>query len=234
MKKTWTLLAAAFLLSASAMTASAATPRTISVTGVGEALAAADTAVFNASIENTGATQEEAARENARRTRLLRTALIAAGAQFDTLSTGSYAVNPIYHYDKNGKQRFDGYLAQNQLKVKVNDLSKIGAIIDTAAQNGADRIDSIDFYNRNKTVYKTKAYHEAGLDARTKAETAANALGLSLGPVLSASETYYAPPTYQRPVFLMSKMAASDAPATPIEAGDEILKVELNVTYQVF
>lgn len=234
MKKTWTLLAAALFLSASALTASAASPRTISVTGVGEVAAAADTATFNASIENTGATQEEAARENARRTRLLRTALIAAGAQFDTLSTGSYAVNPIYHYDKNGKRRFDGYLAQNQLKVKVNDLTKTGSIIDTAARNGADRIDSVEFYNRNKTVYKTKAYNEAGAEARAKAETAAAALGLTLGRVLSASETYYAPPTYQRPVLLMSKVAAADTATTPIEAEDDLLKVELNVTYEVF
>ena len=233
MKKAWTLLAAAVILSASAFTAEAASPRTISVSGKASVTAAADTATFNASIENTALTQEAAAAENARRTRELRTALIAAGAQFDKLATGSYSVNPIYHYDKNGKRRFDGYLAQNQLKVRVNDLKKTGAIIDAATQNGADRIDSIDFFNRNKTVYKNKAYHEAGSDARQKAETAANALGLTLGRVLSASETYYAPPTYQRPIFLMEKSVSADSVTTPIEAEDEILKVELNVTYEL-
>ncbi len=234
MKKIMPLLAAAMLLTASAVTADAASQRTISVNGEASVTAAADTAAFSTSIENTAATQDAAAAENARRTRQLRTALIAAGAQFDKLATDSYSVNPIYHYDKNGKRTFEGYRAVSQLSVRVNDLDKTGAIIDAATQNGADRINNINFYNRNKTVYKTKAYNEAGADARAKAETAANAMGLTLGRVLSVSETYYAPPVYQRPVLYMAKSAVMDSAATPpIEAEDEVLKVELNVTYEL-
>ena len=232
MKKKWILLAAAVFTAGSLLTARAADPRTVSVTGHGEVAAAADTAEFNASVENKAATQEEAAKENARRTQILRTALIAAGAQFDRLSTGSYSVNPIYHYTRDGKQIFEGYTATNQLKVRITDLKKTGAIIDAAVKNGADRVDSINFYNRNKTVYQNKAYLEAGADARQKAETAATALGLTPGRILSVTETYYTPSTYSRPVFFMSKAAVSDA-ATPIEAEDDLLKVELNVTYEL-
>lgn len=203
---------------------------TLSVTGRGEVTAAADTASFSAAVETTAATQEEAAAENAARTRALRTALIAAGAEFDRLSTGNYSMNPVYHYDNKGKRTFLGYRVVNRLEVRVTQLSRVGAVLDAATQNGAGRIDSVAFSCENAAVYQTKAYHTAGADARQKAAAAANALGKNLGRVLSVSEASYAAP---RRNFIYAASLKADTAATPIEAGDETLSAELTVTYEL-
>lgn len=233
MKKKFAILLACSLFTGLFAGAEAAGPRTISVTGKGEITCAADTAVFNATVETLAMTQEAAAAENAARTKALRTALIAAGAEFDRLSTENYSVNPVYHYAEKGKRTFLGYRVQNRIQVRVSQLSRMGAILDAATRNGADRIDSVDFMNENKTVYRNRAYLAAGEDARKKASAAAGALGLRLGRVLSVSENSYEAPRY-RGVMLMAASAKTEADAaTPIEAEEETLRTELSVVYEM-
>lgn len=231
MKKKWTLLAAcAFAVISLSTVHAEEAPRTLSVTGRGTAVAAADKAEFDVTIETTAPTQTEAASENAARSRAVRTALIAAGAKFDQLATGNYSVSPVYRYDKKNNRTLLGYTAQNRIHVEAGLLRNTGAIIDAAAESGASRIDSIQFSNTNKDPYKNQAYRLAAEDARAQAEALANTLGLTLGPVLSVSEnTSYSAPVYIRPMMLAAKSAP--APSTPIESGSETIEAELSVTY---
>lgn len=230
MKKKWTLLAAAAVAALSFSTAHADDgARTISVTGRGTAVAAADRAEFDVTIETTASTQEAAASENAVRSRAVRTALIAAGAKFDQLTTGRYSVFPVYRYDKKNNRTLAGYTAQNRIHVEANLLRNTGAIIDAAAESGAARIDSIQFSNTNKDPYKNQAYRLAAEDARAQAEAIAKSLGQTLGPVLSVSESTTASGPYTiRPMLLAAKSAVS---STPIESGAETIQAELTVTY---
>lgn len=233
MEKKWKTALAAALFVCVMPWAEAAEPRTVSVTGRGEVLCAADTAAFTATVETTAMTQEAAAAENAARTKALRTALIAAGAEFDRLSTENYSVNPVYRYEAKGKRTFLGYRAENRLQVRVAQLSRVGGVLDAAAKNGADRIDSVDFTNENKNTYRNRAYLAAGEDARKKASAAAEALGLRLGRVVSVSENSYTAPRY-RSVMLMAASAKTEADAaTPIEAEEETLRAELSVVYEL-
>jgi len=234
MKKKFTVLLALSLFTGLLTAAEAAEPHTISVTGRGEVSCAADTAVFNATVETDAMTQEAAASENAARSKALRTALIAAGAEFDRLSTENYSVNPMYRYGEKGKRTFLGYRVQNRLQIRVSQLSRVGTILDAAVKNGADRIDSVDFMNENKAVYRNRAYLAAGEDARKKAAAAAGALGMRLGRVLSVSENSYSAPRFRNNMLMAASMKAETADAaTPIEAEEETLRTELSVVYEM-
>lgn len=206
-------------------------PGTLSVSGKGEVTAAADTASFEASIETTAATQEAAASQNAARSRALRTALTAAGAQFDRLSTENYTVNPIYHYDSKGRRTLEGYTAVNRLSVRVPRASRAGSVLDAAVRGGADRIDAIRFFSGSTSSARREAYLNAGKDARQKAAAAAEALGKSLGRALSISESDA--PSYRRPVYLAASLKSAAYADTPVQAEDETIRTELQVTYEL-
>lgn len=226
------ILLTAALAAAASFSAFAEEPvPSISVTGRGIVSAAVDTAEMTVSIETTAKTQEEAAAQNAERTRAVRTALIAAGAEFNALATGNYSVNPDYRYDRKGKATLEGYTAVNSITVKVRQLRRVGEVIDAAAANGAARIDSVRFYNENKLPYKNQALLAAARDARKEAETVAAALGRTLGPVISASETGNY--TMRRPprLFLAKAVNSSAAASTPAEGADEEISVSLDVTF---
>lgn len=233
MKPLTTLIMAAALLAGAGLTASAA-PRTVTVTGTGRIAAEAGSASFSAYVETTADTQQEAAAQNARRTRALREALLAAGARMDQLTTENYTVNPIYVYDqKKGTSLLRGYRAVNQMKVRAPYLSLTGFLIDAAAENGADRIDSLQFQTADGAPYRLRAYAAAAEDARRQAEALAGALGLSLGPALTAAETGYTPPVLRRDVVFLSKASSGGSAVTPVEAGAQTVSAQLTVTYEL-
>lgn len=234
MKKIWIGSAALALSLGFAGSAWAAeAPLSVTVTGTGIAAAAADQAEFDVTIETAAPAQDAAARENAIRSRTVRTALISAGAQFDQITTGNYTVSPIYQYDKKNNRTLKGYRAQNRIHVKVPHLRKTGAVIDAAVTGGATRIDSVQFVNTNKDIYRNQAYRAAAEDARAQADAIAAGLGLTRGAVLAASEnSYFALPVYAQPMLRSAKMMAAAAP-TPIESDDETIQVQLQVTYEL-
>ena len=223
MKHIATLLLAAALAAGAGFTASAS-PRTVTVTGTGRIAAEASSASFSAYVETTADTQQEAAAENARRTRALREALLATGARMDQLTTENYTVNPIYVYDqKKGTSTLRGYRAVNQMNVRVPYLSLTGFLIDAAAENGADRVDSLQFQTADGAPYRLQAYAAAASDARMS--------GCTLGPALTVCETGYTPPVMRREMVFLAKAAGAGSAVTPVEAGAQTVTAQLNVTY---
>ena len=203
----------------------------ISVTGESTVMCAADSLSFSARVISRAKTKEEAATENAARMKRLRTAMIAAGAEAAGISTGNFSVSPTYESDGKGNRKITGYVAENEWDVTVTSLSKASAVIDTAAREGADRVDSIRFATEHRAPYEARAYREAAEDGREKAKAAADALGRDLGMVLSAHvSSEEASPRFG--VMLMARAAnAKEDAATPIEAGDQRVTASVSVTY---
>lgn len=232
MKKQWTFLLAAALLAGSCLSASAA-PCTLSVTGTGTASAEANQAEFTATVETSADTQQSAAAENAVHTRVLRAALLRTGAHPDELTTQNYTVNPIYTYD-GSTRKTEGYRAANQIRVRIPRTELTGFLIDAAAENGATAIDSLRFTNTDTETARSQAIAAAAADARSQAEALAAAMGATLGPVLSAGGNTSAPVYYSRTELLMSKAAAGNVQAvTPVDGGQQEVRVQLYVTYEL-
>src|ERR1700722_13769207 len=75
---------------------------TITVTGSGEVLIAADRATLVVSMETLGATSAAASADNARIHAAVMAALMAAGAGPGDVSTASYSVDPTWKYSNSG------------------------------------------------------------------------------------------------------------------------------------
>ena len=94
------------------------------------------------------------------------------------LKTVSYALNPNYQYHPNGGEpTIEGYTALNVVRVTLDELRKIGAVIDAATQAGANHVQGIQFTLRDQDAVRAEALREAALRARGEADVLAAALG---------------------------------------------------------
>src|SRR5688500_11323256 len=99
-KIVWTIFAAAATFAAAnpswSQTLPAPPPRTIRVSGVGEATAKPDLATVNFAVETTGRTAQEAGQQNAALMDRVIRALLAAGVERDDIATSNYSLYPEY------------------------------------------------------------------------------------------------------------------------------------------
>lgn len=233
-------LAAALLLPACAARAQEpggptrpARDRTITVTGTGVVEREPDQAVINLAVENMAQTADAAAQANAQTMERVIAALRRLGLERDQIRTVSYQLHPEYARDepRPGQQyepRIVGYRAMNMVRVTLNDIRRVGEVIDAAISAGANRVTGLNFQLRDPERARVDALALAVQNARAEAQALAAALGETLGPALDVSTTGMIP----RPVpYMMDAIAARAEIATmppPIEPGT--LRVEATVT----
>jgi uncharacterized protein YggE len=110
----------------------------------------------------------------------------------------------------------------------VDDLEKVGPVIDTATQAGANHVESVRFTVRDPQVLHSQAIREAALKARANADALAAALNLKIIRTLTVEETgesATAPPDDSREV-------PGPAP-TPIQSGSFVVTANVALTVEV-
>ena len=100
-----------------------------------------------ATIQVTGrAKSEVAAARNARRLSAVIAALKQAAGSGAQLTTTEYSIAPNYNYPKDGgTPAVVGYTVSNVVRVRLDDLRKIGPVIDAATQAGSNDVRDISF-----------------------------------------------------------------------------------------
>lgn len=200
----------------------------IRVTGEARVTAKPDRVQIDIGVSTRAATSQEAAARNAREVDSVLAAVRKATPAAE-LKTISYSLNPNYQYHPNGGEpTIDGYFAANIVQVTLDDLAKIGAVIDSAAQAGANHVQGIQFTLRDQEALRAEALRKAAAQARAEADVLAAALGLKVVRVLTAEEN--APHVAPVRMFAAERAVAGAVP-TPVEAGT--LDITANVTLSV-
>jgi len=143
------------------------------------------------------------------------------------IKTISYTLSPTYRYPKEGGEpTITGYTATNIVRVTLDDLTKVGQVIDTATQSGSNRIQNLRFTLKDEQTVQAQALRDAAVNARSKARALASALNLRIIRVLSIVES-------GSPGFPVRDVAFARAEAapTPIEPGT--IEVRATVSYMV-
>jgi uncharacterized protein YggE len=203
----------------------------IRVTGEARVTARPDRVQIDVGVATRAPTSQEAATRNARDVDAVLAAVRKATPAAE-LKTISYSLNPNYQYHPNGGEpTIDGYLASNVVQVTLDDLAKIGAVIDSATQAGANHVQGIQFTLRDQDAVRAEALRKAAAQARTETDVLAAALGLRVVRVLTVEENS----PHVTPVRVYAgaapRAALAAAPPTPVEAGT--LDVTANVTLSV-
>jgi len=212
----------------------AATRRTISVTGQGEVTASPDLAVVTVAVETTGPSATAAVGENAKRSAAVVNALKGLVGKDDKVTTSRYSLEPHYQSSKPGEAiepRIVGYVARNEVQVETHKIDGVGALIDAANSAGANRVSGLQFTLSNRNEQLRAALEKAGSEARAQAESVAKALGVTLKEVASATAS--TGPVIQ-PRYFERGVAAMEARApTPIEPGTVSVSATLQVAYTI-
>ena len=125
----------------------------------------------------------------------------------------------------------DGYQVSEQLTITLRRLSSAGSQISAAAHAGGNAtvIDGVSLNLSDTSALLASARARAVADAKAKATAYAHAVGRSLGPVVSMSETPAAQP-YPVPEFA-TPTASRAAASVPVHPGTQQLSVTVTVIF---
>lgn len=199
----------------------------MTVTGNGKVVAQASYVQLQIEVTTQGKNVQQAQQENASTMNRVIQSILALTIPRENIQTAAYTIAPIYNYVE-GKQVFTGYEVTNAITVKVPDINLVGNVIDTAVENGANRISSIQFKIDHADVYYQQALSLALHNAQMKANTIAQTMHLALHPqpleIVEENEN--------GPVLYKSMAMADSTITTPIEQGQITISAAVRVTFQ--
>ncbi len=237
----WLALPCLLAVTAPALAEDRLPPPSVSVSGEARDEARPDIALITFEVSTERPTSVEAGAENARAVAAVIDALKASPLDDKDLTTVGASLTPVYSEQRDTrtnqyiKSVVTSYRARNQIRVRVRDIERTGAIVGAAVQAGAlyeglaydlsDREQRIDAL---RVKAAANAVHRAGLYAE--------GLGVKVGPprtlVASGGQTEPAP------MMMAKSFAAADmrAPAPPplqIEPGTINLTETVTATFDL-
>ena len=208
------LLAFALSLAASVATAQEMTPVVVTQ-GEGVIRVAPDRARVNLQVETRAVRPPDAQRANADAMTAVSRALEALGLETDSIRTLGVNLQPEFDF-VDGQRQLRGYVASNSIEVTVDDLSRVGEIVDRAVDAGATTVSGIQFDAKERRVLERRALEEAVADAKARAIAAAAGAGTEIAEVVRIEEQGAQP---VQTMFRMSMQAESSQSVTPIAPG---------------
>jgi hypothetical protein len=207
-------------------------PPTPVIVASGEAVLkrAPDRAWLTVATETRDSRASEARRRAAEVMNAAQEAIRDAGIPRDAIRTTGFSLMPEIHYDE-GRGEIRGYVVRNRIEVQVDDLDRLGQVIDAAQSRNDTGLSIIGprFGLKDELSAETDALRQAVEAARARAEAMAAGAGRSLGSIIRIEEMPNMRP-YPVPEMAMRMSTAADA-ETPITPGE--IEVRAAVTLSV-
>jgi len=207
-------------------------PRLISLTGHGEVRSVPDSAIVTTGVLSQAATAAEALAANTTAMTALFAVLKETGIEDKDIQTSNFMVQPRYNFYQDGKApELIGYDVSNNVTVRLRKIGDLGGLLDKVVKAGSNQINGISFEVSKPEPALDEARKLATVDATRKAKLYAEAMGVSLGNVMSISEsTGYQPPM---PMVRGKVMMADAAAPVPVAAGEQAISVDVNITWEI-
>ncbi|MDG2308726.1 MAG: SIMPL domain-containing protein [Candidatus Binatia bacterium] len=209
-------------------------PAKVVVTGTAEIRVAPDRAFVMLAVESRDPNPREAQQQNAKTSDAVLAKLRGAGLGDNAIRTVSYGLQEEFDYNK-GTRRSRGYLARNQVEVRLDDIKKVGEIIDLATRAGATAVSGLRFDVKKRDELEREALKQAVSDGRARAEAAAAGAGSNIGSLLLIEQQGAGGRPPPEPVFRRGAVAMSaDAAAPPpIQAGEIEISAAVRITAEL-
>ncbi len=208
------------------------TEHTIAVTGSGKVTVIPDMATINLGVAIERPTAKAAREAAASSMTRVVDAVRKLGIADKDVTTSNVSLNPVYDYPNNAAPKIRGYQMQNTISIKVRDLDKLSDVVDNSVSAGATSVDGISFDVTDRTAAEAQAREAAVKDAKAKADTLANGLGVRVTGVASVAETVSTPVWYQ-PNYAAGAAVADKAAETPVLPGSTDVLITVQVSYLI-
>ncbi len=223
------LLALALVLSACGPVATGDTTRQLSVSGTGTVNLAPDIAYLYLGVHTEDADIAAALDRNNTSSQSLVDALVNLGIDSRDIQTSNFSVYSMEDYTDNGMS-YIKYSVDNNVYVTVRDLTRLGALLNTAVAAGANSINSLSFDVADKGAALAEARQKAMDNANSLAAELAQVAGVTIGEIQTITYADY----YPSPYYGMGGGGASAPNASvPIQPGQIQVVVTVNVTYGI-
>lgn len=197
-------------------------------------LGAPDTATFSTGVTSKAPTASAALRQNSADMDKVIKQIVALGIKREDIQTSGINLAMDYEYGNDGRQpRFIGYQVSNTVSVKVRQIDKLGAILDSVVSQGANNLSGPSFSIDDDSAAQREARDKAMKRAEAQAIDYARRVGFTGVQVLAVSEAIFNASPFggaEMKVMATRDMAAA---APPVEGGKVGTSVTVNVTYQM-
>jgi uncharacterized protein YggE len=228
------LLLAVILLAQSAVDVRAQSPPPtepiVVMSGEGLIKAAPDQAWVMLATESRSKNPKDAQSQNANTMSAVQQKLIAAGVPKDAIRTLSYDLQLESDW-VNGRMVPRGYVARNLVEVRLDDILRVGDVIDVAVTSGVNSVQGVRFDLKNRAELEREALKRATADARLRADAAAAGAGRTIDRVIRIEEPSSRSYPVQSAMMTRQTMAADkQMETTPIVAGENEIRSSVVIT----
>lgn len=205
----------------------------ITVSGSGRVSAPPDTAYIQTGVGTEAKVASDAIEQNSRAMAKVLQALANAKIAERDIQTQHLDLSPIYSSQRgslpkgSSRNTITGYRASNRVRVRVRDLSKVGAVLDAVVGAGANDLGGISFAVAEPEPLLDRALKLAMADAKRKATLLSAEAGVRLGRVLEIRDGSAPAPS----PMARGRVASFEAVAVPVAAGELEFSARVSATY---
>ena len=215
-------------LGAAAEAQTAIDPTQVVVTGEGIVKATPDQAWVNIGAESRSKNSRDAQQRNADAMTAVMQKLTSLGIPKDAIRTTAVDLQLEFDY-ANGRQTPRGYVARNTVEVRVDELPRLGDVLDAVVGSGATMIQGLRFDVIQRQQLEATALQSAVRNASFKANAIALGAKGIIDRVLKIEELSTDAP---RP--MMRQYAMADAEArTPVAPGELEIRAQVRLTVAI-
>lgn len=219
--------------------------RQLSVTGEGKVAVKPDIAIFSASVLTQAKKVGDAQAENSRRSNAVMAFLKGKGIEEKDIKTAGYSVYPQYAGAYTAPvictvgsicppprpPEISGYEVRHTIEIKVRNLDSADDLLEGVVSSGANEVSSLNFTLDKLESARAEARKKAIEDAKLKAETIANDMGVKLKRITGFSES-----GGPYPIFAYSAKSGigggADAATPEVKPGEQEIISNVTITYE--
>jgi len=217
---------AASLLTPTVVSAQTPQPDVVVVSGEGLVKSAPDQAWVTLVVESRSRNSRDAQSQTSQTMTAVQQKLAGAGIPKDAIRTIAVDLNIDAEW-VNGRQVPRGYVSRNVIEVRIDDVAKVGDVMDAAVASGVTAVQGVRFDLKQRESLEREALKRATADARQRAEAAAAGAGRAIDRVIRVEEPGARPMPPPQQMMMMRQVAADQA-QTPVVAGE--IEIRANVT----
>ena len=216
------------------------TKNTITVSDTGEIYTKPDLGITVFSVKTEKKTVAQAMKDNTEKMNEIIDSMKDLGIEEKDLKTTAFNIYPRYDYIGpdpmnpfvQEKRVLVGYEITQSLQVKIRDLDKIGQIIQSATDAGANQVGNLNFIVDKEDEFKEQAREEAINKAKAKAKELASQLGVDLVRIIGFYESGQAP-IYDNYAMKETMGIGGGGEVPQIETGENKISVSVSITYEI-
>jgi uncharacterized protein YggE len=202
----------------------------IVVTGEGIVKATPDQAWVTIGAESRSKVSKEAQQRNAEAMTAVMRKFTSFGIAKDAIKTTAIDLQMEFDYH-NGKQTPRGYVARNTVEVRVDDLAKLGDVLDAVVSSGATMIHGLRFDVKQRSQVEGQALQSAVKDAMAKSQAIASGAGRGVDRILRIEELSGGGDPV--PMMRQYAMAKAEDASTPVAAGEMEIRAQVRLTVAI-